>query len=179
MRWPRNLSPTLASSKSPVSAQSSAVQLCPTPCDPRDYSLPGFFAHGLTGQKHWSGSPFPLPRNLLDSGIDPALLVSLTLAGGFFTTDPPGKPDSTTSKIWVSIHHPSSANSFLYLQHNIFKFPWGCNAGDPGLILGSGRSPGEGNGYRFQYSNLQKSHGQGTCWATIHGVITRWTWLSN
>ena len=27
-----------------------------------------------------------------------------------------------------------------------------CNAGDPGLILGSERSPGEGNGYPFQCS---------------------------
>ena len=27
-----------------------------------------------------------------------------------------------------------------------------CNAGDPGLIPGSGRSPGEGIGYPVQYS---------------------------
>ena len=27
-----------------------------------------------------------------------------------------------------------------------------CNAGDPGLISGSGRSPGEGIGYPLQYS---------------------------
>ena len=27
-----------------------------------------------------------------------------------------------------------------------------CNAGDPGLIPGSGRSPGEGTGYPHQYS---------------------------
>ena len=27
-----------------------------------------------------------------------------------------------------------------------------CNAGDPGLIPGSGSSPGEGLGYPFQYS---------------------------
>ena len=27
-----------------------------------------------------------------------------------------------------------------------------CNAGDPGLIPGSGRSLGEGNGYLLQYS---------------------------
>ena len=27
-----------------------------------------------------------------------------------------------------------------------------CNAGDPGLIRGSGRSPGEGIGYPLQYS---------------------------
>ena len=29
------------------------------------------------------------------------------------------------------------------------------NVGDPGLILGSGRSPGEGNGNPFQYSFLE------------------------
>ena len=32
-----------------------------------------------------------------------------------------------------------------------------CNAGDPGLIPGSGRSPGEGNGYPLQYSCLENS----------------------
>ena len=30
-----------------------------------------------------------------------------------------------------------------------------CNAGDAGLIAGSGRSPGEGNGYPYQYSGLE------------------------
>ena len=32
-----------------------------------------------------------------------------------------------------------------------------CNAGDPGLIPGSGRSPGEGNVYPLQYSWLENS----------------------
>ena len=32
-----------------------------------------------------------------------------------------------------------------------------CNAGDPGSIPGSGRSPGEGNGNPFQYSCLENS----------------------
>ena len=31
------------------------------------------------------------------------------------------------------------------------------NAGDPGLIPGSGRSPGEGNGNPLQYSHLENS----------------------
>jgi len=31
------------------------------------------------------------------------------------------------------------------------------NAGDPGLIPGSGRSPGEGRGYPLQYSGLKNS----------------------
>ena len=32
-----------------------------------------------------------------------------------------------------------------------------CSAGNPGLIPGSGRSPGEGNGYPLQYSSLENS----------------------
>ena len=32
-----------------------------------------------------------------------------------------------------------------------------CNAGDPGLILGLGRFPGEGNRYPLQYSGLENS----------------------
>ena len=35
-----------------------------------------------------------------------------------------------------------------------------CNAGDLGLIPGSGRSPGEGNGNPLQYSCLENPHGQ-------------------
>ena len=44
------------------------------------------------------------------------------------------------------------------------------NAGDPGLILELGRSPGEGNGYPFQYSCLENSMDRGAWWATVHGV---------
>ena len=32
-----------------------------------------------------------------------------------------------------------------------------CNAGDPGSISGSGKSPGEGSGYSLQYSCLENS----------------------
>ena len=47
--------------------------------------------------------------------------------------------------------------------------PWGlldgkesaCNSGVPSLIPGSGRSPGEGNGYPLQYSCLQNSMDRG------------------
>ena len=44
-----------------------------------------------------------------------------------------------------------------------------CNAGDPGSIPGSGRSPGEGNGNPLQYSCLEKSHG----WRSLVGY-TPW-----
>ena len=45
-----------------------------------------------------------------------------------------------------------------------------CNAGDPGLISGSGRSPGEGNGNPLQYSFLENAMERGAWWATVHGV---------
>ena len=43
-------------------------------------------------QEHWSRLPFPPPGDLLNPGIKPESLVSPTLAGRSFTTEPPGKP---------------------------------------------------------------------------------------
>ena len=54
-----------------------------------------------------------------------------------------------------------------------------CNAGDLGLIPGSGRSPGEGNGNPFQYSCLENPMDGGAWWATVHGVAKSRTWLSD
>ena len=45
-----------------------------------------------------------------------------------------------------------------------------CNTGDPGLIPGSGRSPGEGNGNPLQYSCLENPTGRGAWQATVHGI---------
>ena len=45
-----------------------------------------------------------------------------------------------------------------------------CNAGDPGLIPGLGRSPGEGNGYLLQYSRLEKPRDRGAWRPTVLGV---------
>ena len=54
-----------------------------------------------------------------------------------------------------------------------------CNAGDPGSIPGSGRSPGEGNGNPLQYSCLENSMDGGAWKATVHGVAKNQTWLSD
>ena len=40
---------------------------------------------GFSRQEYWSGLPFPLPGDLSDPGIEPKSLMSLALAGGFFT----------------------------------------------------------------------------------------------
>ena len=44
---------------------------------------------GLPSQENWSVLPFPPPRDLPNPGIEP---VPPALAGGFFTSEPPGKP---------------------------------------------------------------------------------------
>ena len=53
------------------------------------------------------------------------------------------------------------------------------NAGDPGSIPGSGRSPGEGNGNPLQYSCLENSMDRGAWWATVYGVAKSRTRLSD
>ena len=61
-----------------------------------------------------------------------------------------------------------------------------CNAGDPGLIPGSGRSPGEETGNPFQYSHLGNSMDRGSMeststdcrWATVSGITKSQTRLS-
>ena len=46
-----------------------------------------------------------------------------------------------------------------------------ANAGDTGLIPGSGRDPGEGSGNPLQYSCLGNSMDRGAGQATVHGVL--------
>ena len=45
-----------------------------------------------------------------------------------------------------------------------------CNVGYPGSIPGLGRSPGEENGYPFQYSSLENSMDRGAWLTTVHGI---------
>ena len=45
-----------------------------------------------------------------------------------------------------------------------------CSAGDVGLILGSGRSSGGGNGNPLQYPCLKNPMDRGAWQATVHGV---------
>jgi len=75
--------------------------------------------------------------------------------------------------------------SFKRDQSSLWGFPGAsegkestCNAGDLGSIPGSGRSPGEGNGYPLQYSCLENPMDRGAWWATVHGVAQSWTQMS-
>ena len=106
----------------------SVAKLCPTLCDPMDNSTPVLSVYrgkacaqllscvwlcvtpwtvslqaplsmGFSRQEYWIGLPFPSPGDLLDPGIKPMSLESPTLAGGFFTTVPLGKPQSQNAGV--------------------------------------------------------------------------------
>ena len=75
----------------------SVAQSFLTLCNPMDYSLSDSFVHGSFQARtlervtisYSKGSSWP--RDRPDPGIKLTLLVSSALAGGFFTTAPPGK----------------------------------------------------------------------------------------
>ena len=73
-----------------------------------------------------------------------------------------------------------SCLKILYDLLTFYDYLWGFpgssdskesadNAGDPGSIPGSGRSPGEGNGNPLHYSCLENSM-VGVWQATVHGI---------
>ena len=66
------------------------AQSRPTLCNPMDCQAP--LSMEFPRQEYWNGLPFPAPGALPDPGIKPVSLASSVLAGGFFTTTPPGMP---------------------------------------------------------------------------------------
>ena len=82
------------------------------------------------------------------------------------------------SHIWL-INWTTTATNRNFFENNnhITTYPVGsdgkesaCNAWDPDLIPGLGRSPGEVNGNPLLYSCLENSMDRGAWWATVHGV---------
>ena len=51
-------------------------------------------------QEYCSGLPLLTPGNLPKPGIEPTSLTSPALAGGFFITEPPGKPKVNSAGPW-------------------------------------------------------------------------------
>ena len=92
-------------------------------------------------------------------------------------------------KLWI---HRYNALKFHFYSCNLkchfcsCDFPGGsagkeyaCNAGDPGLIPGSGRSPGGGHGNPFQYFCLENSIDRRVWQAKVHGITKSQTWLTH
>ena len=62
------------------------VLICVRLCNPIDYGRQASLSMGFSRQEYCRGLPFPPPGDLLNPGIEPASLMSPTLAGEFFTT---------------------------------------------------------------------------------------------
>ena len=90
MRKPRPHPRLCASTTSPCCYL--VAKSCLTLCDPMDCSPPDSSVHGISQVKILGGLPFTSPGDLPDPGIEPT---SPTLASGFFTTEPLGKPHSS------------------------------------------------------------------------------------
>ena len=79
----------------------------------------------------------------------------------------------------LDVKEPGYQSDIFGLSHNYWGFPGGLdgkasasNAGDLGLIPGSGRSPGEGNGNPLQYSCLENSIDR-VAWQAIQSMGSR------
>ena len=144
----------------------------PTLHDPMDYTLP---------------CPSPSPRVCSDScplsrWCHPTILSSSVIPFCF-----PTSGSSPMSWLVASGGHSVRASALAsVLPMNSPEFPGGsnskepsCSLGDPGLIPGSGRSPGERNGNPSQYSCLENPMDRGAWQGTVHGVSKSWTWLSD
>ena len=64
----------------------------------------------------------------------------------------------------------SVTSSDLIYSHSSVGKESACNAGDPSLIPGLGRSLGEGNGNLLQYSSLENLMDRGAWQATVHEI---------
>ena len=75
---------------------------------------------GLSRKEYWSGLPFPPPGDLPNPGIEPASPPSPALAGGFFTSEPPGKPNWFLFIVKIN---------YCQGKYSLFKFHSGARFG--------------------------------------------------
>ena len=83
------------------------------------------------------------------------------------------QPTEFCDIIYLRYYHFIVPNIVFVSSVIILVLPGGSlvkNEGDAGLIPGSRRYPGEGNGHPLQYSCLKNSMDRGALWATLHRV---------
>ena len=90
------------------------AQLCPTFCNPMDYSLLVSSVNGILQEEYWSGLPFPSPGYLPNPGIEPGCPA---LQEDPLWSEPPGKSASTEAQ---SIKEKLT-NTFSVLKLLVFK----------------------------------------------------------
>ena len=101
---------------------------CPALCNPMACSPPGSSVYSLqparllcpsvfSRQEYWDELSFSLPGDLPNPGIEPVSTSSSVVAGGFFTTEPPGKPSlalDNTKSITPAWHRLFPASNHMH-----------------------------------------------------------------
>ena len=75
--------------ESTMQSNTKSLQLCLTLCNPMNHSPPGSSVHRISQERILEWVAISFSWDLPDPGIEST---SPALAGGFFTTDPPGMP---------------------------------------------------------------------------------------
>ena len=97
--------------------------------------------------------------------------------GGLECCSPWGRKESDTTERLNSNNKEECTNRASLVAQMVKASA--SNAGDPGSIPGTGRSPGEGNGNPLQYCCLENFMDGEAWWAIVHGVTKSRTRLSN
>ena len=160
-----------------VKNESKDVQSCPTLSDPMDCSLPGSSIHRVFQARvlEWGAIAFS----------------NLHTGTHIYTYTHINTKINRNMNIYTYIYIPTHINIHLY------TFLYTCtpahisfsgysdskesayNAGDQGLIPGSQRYPGEGNGNPLHYSWLENSMDRGAWRATVPEITKSRTRLSD
>ena len=82
-------------------------------------TLQALLSMGFPREEYWRGLPFPSPGDLPHPGVKST---SPSLAGGFFTTVPPGKLVVVfTTLILGNVHQPGTKAQILFLVCFVFQ----------------------------------------------------------
>ena len=95
---------------------------------------------GFPRQEYWSGLPCLPPGNFPEPGLEPTSLESPALAGGLFTTGPPGKPSGycrvCKQPLPLKFGTPWSANVSICFKADFSKWTLPCPVFQPLTLCG-------------------------------------------
>ena len=156
------------------------TQLCPTLCDPMDYSPPGSFVLGILQARtlEWAANSLSRGSSQFRNWTQVFCIV-----GRFFTIWVTGETLYIQGFLSIDIGE-GNGNPLQYscLENSVAKEPDGL------LSMGSHSRTrltrlrmhaciGEGNGNPLQYSCLENPRDGGVWWAAVYGVAQSWTRL--
>ena len=124
-------------------------------------SIPG------SGRSHGEGDGYPLQCSCLENSIDRGAWWA-TVCGVEYNS---ATKQQQTNQMFVNL------SACLGFPSDSVGKELTCDAGDTGLIPGSGRCPGGGHGNPLQDSCLENPMDRGAWSATVHGVTKSRTWL--